>query len=95
MTNMIERVARAIYQGRNGYGCRAWGSLPKLHHAPYLADAKAAIEAMREPTEAMVNAAIAGLEGQQHCKIISMARESRASFYRAMITAALSQQEKN
>ena len=24
MTAMIERVAKAIYQGRNGAGCRPW-----------------------------------------------------------------------
>lgn len=29
MSEMIERVAREIYEGRNGRGCKAWGHLPK------------------------------------------------------------------
>lgn len=53
---MGSRVAAAIYQGRNGRGCRAWASLPAAHKDPYLADARAAIEAMRTPTEAMTAA---------------------------------------
>jgi len=52
--DMIERVARAIYEGRNGSGCKPWAHQPKAHQEPYLKDARAAIEAMREPTEAML-----------------------------------------
>lgn len=55
--DMIERVARAIYEGRNGSGCKPWAHQPKGHQEPYLKDARAAIEAMRSPTETM---AIAG-----------------------------------
>lgn len=50
---MIERAAKAIYEKRNGAGCKPWSLQPKAHKAPYLDDAKASIEAMREPTEAM------------------------------------------
>jgi hypothetical protein len=46
MSEMIERVARAIYENRNGPGCYPWGNRTKAHRAPYLADARAAIEAM-------------------------------------------------
>lgn len=49
--SMVEQVARAIYEGRNGRGCVPWGRLPHAHRAPYLADARVAIEAMREPTD--------------------------------------------
>jgi hypothetical protein len=39
---VIERMAKAIYESRNGRGCRSWGTLPNAHKAPYLTDAKAA-----------------------------------------------------
>lgn len=51
--NMIEKVARAIYETRNGKGCTPWAKRGMAHKAPYFADARAAIVAMREPTEAM------------------------------------------
>lgn len=48
MADMVERVARAIYEGRNGAGCVPWSRRSGDHKAPYLADARAAIEAMRD-----------------------------------------------
>lgn len=54
---MIERIARSIYERRNGHGCRAWGSLEKAHREPYLGDARAAMGALYEPTERMLDAA--------------------------------------
>lgn len=54
---MVETVARAIYEGRNGAGCRPWSRLPRSHREPYLGDARAAILALREPSEAMLQAA--------------------------------------
>jgi hypothetical protein len=71
---IVEAVAVAIYQGRNGKGCVHWGRLPHSHQAPYLSDARAAITAYQaeawqghklvpiEPTEAMMDAAIAAVE---------------------------------
>jgi hypothetical protein len=56
---MIERVARAIYEGRNGKGAAPWGRLPASHKAPYLVDGRAAIAAMREPGNSMIDAALA------------------------------------
>lgn len=50
---MVERVARAIYEKRNGAGCKPWSIQTNAHRAPYLDDAKAAIEAMRKPTGGM------------------------------------------
>ena len=45
MSEVIERVARAIVERRHGKGAMVYGE--------NLADARAAIEAMREPTKAM------------------------------------------
>jgi len=42
---IIETMARAIYNGRNGPGCTSWGRLPGRHKAPYLGDARAALSA--------------------------------------------------
>lgn len=55
--DMVEKVARAIYSTRNGQGAKPWSLLTIAHKAPYLGDARAAIEALREPTEAMRDAA--------------------------------------
>ena len=52
---MIERVAMAIYEKRNGAGCRPWSRQPSAYKAPYLDDARAAIEEMRVPTENMLD----------------------------------------
>jgi hypothetical protein len=49
MSEMIERVARAIYKVD---GDKGW----HLHSKFYLDSARAAIEAMKEPTDAMMQA---------------------------------------
>lgn len=54
---MIERVARAIYEESDWSREQPWGNLPNAHRVPYLADAKAAIEAMRDPTRDMYKSA--------------------------------------
>lgn len=56
MSEMVERVARAIYEQRNGFGAKPWGRQPASHREPYLHDAKAALKAAREPTTAMLRA---------------------------------------
>ena len=58
-SEMQERIARAIYEGRNGRGCAPWGRVAGAHKAPYFSDALAAMRAMREPTRAMIDAAYA------------------------------------
>lgn len=50
-SEMQERIARAIYEGRNGAKCKPWAYQPAAHREPYLSDALAAMKAMREPTE--------------------------------------------
>lgn len=54
MSEMVERVARAIYEGtpRN----KPYDHLSAFKRKGYEAEARAAIEAMREPTEAMCTA---------------------------------------
>lgn len=80
--SMIERVAKAVYEGRNGKGCTAWGHLQNAHKAPYLTDARAAIEAMREPTHEM---GIAGMNADDR----RTGFETCCHIYRAMNRAAL------
>lgn len=56
MATMIERVARALYEDRFGPSVAPWSQLKDAHKAPYISDARAAIAAMREPTERMAQA---------------------------------------
>lgn len=72
----IERAARAIYEGRNGKGCKPWSLQTKAHKEPYLHDAKAALAAgigggvvvPREPTEELYKAVCAnGFVGDRSC----------------------------
>lgn len=51
---MIDRVAKAIYEQRNGFGAMAWSRRDQAHKAHYIADAKVAIKAMGEPTDRMI-----------------------------------------
>jgi hypothetical protein len=87
---MVERVAKAIYEKRNGPGCYPWGNRTKGHKAPYLADARAAIEAMYEPTEQMTKAACveADKHGYYHTRGYFGIEEADYS-WKAMVSAAL------
>lgn len=77
----IERAAKAIYESRNGSGCKPWARLTKAHRDAYLVDARAAIGSL-EPTQTMIEAAPGrtgqGAEGSMY-----------AGIFRAMINAAL------
>jgi hypothetical protein len=59
VTSMVERVARALHQvadDRSSPDCKVpWGECLPNYHALILEDARAAIEAMREPTDLMGN----------------------------------------
>lgn len=48
MSEMVETVARKIYERRNGHGCKSWSRLPKAHQEPYIGDAEAAIAALAD-----------------------------------------------
>ena len=82
---MIERVARAIYEGRNGAGCRAWGAQTISHQEPYLKDATVAIKALREPTAEVKLAAAAILADRQP----DGAARSMSDIWYAIIDATL------
>lgn len=55
--NMQERIARSIYERRNGKGCTPWSRLTASHRDPYLIDADAALDALQTPTTGMKAAA--------------------------------------
>ena len=55
--DMIERCAKAIYEKRNGAGCKSWSLQPAAHREPYLKDAWAVIATMTKPTPAIKQAA--------------------------------------
>jgi hypothetical protein len=75
---MIERVARNIYECRNGFGCKPWVHQPLSHRDAYLKDARVAIAAMREPSDDMKAVSVtAGTEYPMR------------EWWRAMIDAAL------
>lgn len=54
-SELQDRIARAIYEGRNGRGCTPWARLAGAHKRPYVTDALAAMKAMRDPTETMLD----------------------------------------
>lgn len=55
MSEMIERVAKAIYE--SAYGPQAnWENLGREQKSEYLKHARAAIAAMRKPTQGMLEA---------------------------------------
>ncbi len=55
MTEMIERVAKVMWE--TSHVGQAWGNCSPVQAAIYREDARAAIEAMREPTQEMKLAA--------------------------------------
>jgi hypothetical protein len=81
MTSMREKIARAIYEKRNGAGARPWSTQPGTHRLPYLVDADAALDAMEEPTHEMLGAASDYSATHQHSL-------HGAGYWEAMILAA-------
>ncbi len=86
-----DTIARAIYEGRNGKGCKLWGSQTKAHKEPYLLDAQAALSALKaegfvvvpaEPTDKMICAALDDYDKRGRGK------QSYRDIYRAMLQAA-------
>lgn len=52
--DMVEVAARAIYEGRNGKGCKPWSLQTKAHKDPYILDATAALTAALGDTHVIV-----------------------------------------
>lgn len=44
---LVEVMARAIYEKRNGHGCTPWSIRNRAHKDPYICDATAALSAIR------------------------------------------------
>ena len=80
MSEMIERVARAM--------CQSDGDDPERYWRDYEVNARAAIEAMREPTEAMI--AAGHLNDPLGCDVADAAAVYPA-VWEGMINAALSE----
>lgn len=78
--SMIERVARAIFSDR--YPDEDWKEYQKRD---YCGHARAAIEAMREPTDAMVDSGHSRPNDFQH------GQTTVVEIYEAMIDAVLSE----
>lgn len=87
MSEMIERCAKAIYEKRNGSGCKPWSLQTKTHKAPYLDDAKAAVTELLFPSSEMVEAGDEGC-GEYGCGSIRI-----LDIFNRMITAALKEHE--
>lgn len=85
--NMVEKVARATYskfmEGVEGLE-PSWDELPEYHQWRLKEATKAAIEAMREPTEEMMKAGV-----NQDSTIDSEAHAPCVRHWEAMIDAAL------
>ena len=89
--DVVERVARAICRAMWGDDCPLMtaAAFEEEHWSQTLAEARAAIAAMREPTEAMVAAATHGPPSGPVLHPASV-RAPRA-VWRAMVDAALAQ----
>lgn len=90
--DMVERVARAIYISKGFDPDEAWADPQSNFFAmrrqeAAFADARAAIEAMREPTEAMAEVGHVAMMGKPDS---AQGRREASAAYRAMIDAALS-----
>ena len=81
---MVEKVARAIHNSDpDGLGALPWDELEDWQREFYISDARAAIEAMREPTEFMVRSLPERAVWQ----------DEAAMNYRLLIAAALNESE--
>ncbi|HLX18470.1 MAG TPA: hypothetical protein VKS24_25055 [Bradyrhizobium sp.] len=91
MNEMVERVAEAIYK-TDPVGVRPWQDAPISNRDDCLACARAAIAAMREPTEAMVEAGEAEMY-EHHEKPEDWTLENTKTAWMMMIDAALADQK--
>lgn len=92
--NMTEKVARAIYTDTRTRipHYREWDDLNKLSQGIYLSLAKAAIKAMREPSEEMIEAGTKEIIAEEYTAARSKRTKLKIAssvFYYNMIDAAL------
>lgn len=99
MSGMIERVAKAMHEALpvEPWDKIPWEELPDSGKDEYRTRSRAAIEAMRGPTEAMIDAGGASVYGHPREKAIEWAKEDKfdgcveeaREVFTAMIDAAL------
>ena len=73
-TPMRERIARVIFESMNDVGDLEWDECGKSTCEPYFIIAGAVLDAMREPTKGMIEAAykapmLGGFKSQYQCAI--------------------------
>lgn len=56
MATMVERMARAIYDARNGPGATPFWRSGRMQKQAYISDALAALRELREPSDAILKA---------------------------------------
>jgi len=82
---LVSAVAKAIYEKRNGRGCKPWSYQTMSHQQPYLDDAQAAIStilaALQEPSGAM-------LEACEREEAVKSSYVSHIDYWRAMLAAS-------
>lgn len=87
--NMIEKVAKALYEGHFISAPRhPWDSLHDNHKREYLKNARIAIKAMREPTDEMRDACYKLESNYSYGDNIY-----GSAYWGAMINAALGEQD--
>ena len=92
MNEMIERVARAVYEKRNAgrRNVAEWDKLPAAVKAEERRDARAAIAAMREPTADMLAAFVPARDNDE---LKTWGARIKERTWRAMIDAAIKEPE--
>lgn len=85
MSEMVERVAKAIAADES----RTWSEMDGVEVAMYFSFARAAIAAMREPTEAMANAPDVYRAGAVGGHFDVCTPTDYAKIWQAMIDAAI------
>lgn len=97
MTEMIEKCAEAIWQaewaraGSSGKRRVLWSENSAETHEKYRFIAAAVIDALMEPTETMVEAAIAPYRDKNSAEFTDIMREAVAGYFRAMLSKAKSE----
>jgi hypothetical protein len=89
--SMIEKVARAIYAATAGAWCgETWEETGQGQRDNAMAEARAAIEAMREPTPEMIEAGAVHGTWSDRCDAFEGAHEEAAKeVWQIMLSAAL------
>jgi len=88
MSEMLERCARVIYEGRNGLGATPWFRRDARHKEPYYNDARAVLAALAEPTAEMVEA---GRDKLDETQGVWAEPAYIAAMFRAMLSKAKSE----